>query len=147
MLKPPWTFEALTIGEEFEDTYELTPELVQQYIAATGDDHPWYTGPSPFGGPIAPPGLVAFLHYRLPRTRYHCDGSVHAKHECEHVAPALVGSRITMRGRLADKYVRRGRAYALIAFESRDQDGRLICRGQNASVLKFGPTNEQGGGV
>jgi hypothetical protein len=29
----------------------VTPELVQRYIDAVLDDHPWYRGPSPFGGP------------------------------------------------------------------------------------------------
>jgi acyl dehydratase len=145
MTKPRWTFAALTPGEEFEDSYELTPDLVRAYIAATGDDHPWYTGPSPFGGPIAPPGLVAFMHYRLPRTRYDCTGAVHAKHACEHIAPALVGARLRMRGWLADKYVKRGRAYAAIAFASQDQDGRLICRGQNTWVLRLHPAAAQEG--
>jgi len=35
-------------------TFVASLELIQQYLAGIGDRHPWYTGDSSFGGPVAP---------------------------------------------------------------------------------------------
>ena len=40
---------------------DTSPEAIAHYIEITGDDNPWYRGPSPFGGPVVP---ATFLHYR-----------------------------------------------------------------------------------
>ena len=40
---------------------DTSPEAIAHYIEVTGDDNPWYRGPSPFGGPVVP---ATFLHYR-----------------------------------------------------------------------------------
>ena len=45
-------------------TYEITPDLVATYIAATGDDNPWYRDQSPLGGPVAPALILHSAVYR-----------------------------------------------------------------------------------
>src|SRR5215510_4800270 len=56
----PLTYDALTIGEEFvSDAMLVTPEDVETYAFAVGDDHPWFSGPSPFGGAVAHPTFAA----------------------------------------------------------------------------------------
>jgi len=42
------------VGRDFGGyQYEITPAVIENYIAATGDDNPWYRGASPLGGPRA----------------------------------------------------------------------------------------------
>ena len=57
---PKLTYEALTVGEEFvSDTHLVTPEDIEAYAFAVDDHHPWFSGTSPFGGPVAHPTLMA----------------------------------------------------------------------------------------
>ena len=47
------------VGRDFGGAeYEITPDVVERYIAGTGDDNPWYRGRSPLGGPVAPALIV-----------------------------------------------------------------------------------------
>src|SRR5438034_7858992 len=76
----PLTYEALTVGEEFvSDAYLVTPEDVDTYAFAVDDHHPWFFGPSPFGGPVAHPTLVANQALRLRHSRYVVHAGLHAK--------------------------------------------------------------------
>ena len=68
---PTLTYEILTVGEEFvSDTHLVTPEDIEAYAYAVEDDHPWYAGPSPFGGPVAHPTLMANQALHLRHGKY-----------------------------------------------------------------------------
>jgi hypothetical protein len=59
---PTLSYEALTVGEEFvSDPHLVRPEDIEAYAFAVDDHHPWFSGPSPFGGPVAHPTLMANL--------------------------------------------------------------------------------------
>ena len=47
-------------------------------------------------------------------------------HDCEYYNPPVAGKRITISGRIADKYIRRGNAYIIVEATAVDEDGRLI---------------------
>ncbi len=60
----------------------LRDDAVENYIAGTGDDHPWYRGASPLGYPIAPALMIHSAVFRnhdwyLPNVF----GNLHARQE------------------------------------------------------------------
>lgn len=111
--------------------YEITPDLVQTYIAGTGDDHPWYTGPSPFGGPVAPALLRHSEVYAYPgwylRNVY---GNLHAKQVFELFHPIMVGDRVISAAQVVDRYVKRERDYVVNEATLYGTDGRILMRGR-----------------
>src|SRR5947209_6697364 len=74
--------------------FAITPERVRWYIDTLGDDHPWYTGASPFGGPVAPALVVHNPAYDGGRSgRWYLPnrfGNLHAKQQWEFFRPVPV---------------------------------------------------------
>ena len=131
----PLTYEALSVGEEFvSDTYLITPEDVDTYAFAVDDHHPWFFGASPFGGPVVHPTLVANQALRLRHSRYVVHAGLHAKMQFEFLEPMQPGMRVRSRGRLIDKYERRGKQYMVTEFVTEDDAGTLV-RGQFTQML------------
>ena len=112
---------ALTVG----------PELVQDYAEATGDHNPWYFGPSPFGGPVAPALALHSEVYRYSGWYLkNIFGNLHAKQEWELFHPIMVGDQVTTRSLISDRYVKRGREYVVNEVTYFGPDGRLLMRGR-----------------
>ena len=112
--------------------HPITPELVRWYIATIGDDHPWYTGPSPFGGPVAPALLIhnpAYVGGRSNRwylpNRY---GNLHAKQQWEFFRQALVGETVRSQGVIADRYLKRDREFVTAEAWLLDNSNRITAR-------------------
>lgn len=137
MKKPVWSYDNVPVGTEFELEQDLTPELVQEYCEAVGEDAPYYGKGSPLGYPIAPPTLVAQLALRLPKTKYETAGWVHVKHEVEFLAPARQGATLKLQGRVTNKYEKRGREYADYELSVRDADGTELVRGKYSMLFKM----------
>ncbi|HEY2525331.1 MAG TPA: MaoC family dehydratase [Candidatus Binataceae bacterium] len=111
--------------------YEITPSLIERYIAGTGDDNPWYRGPSPLGGPVAPALIVhsAVFHthsWYLPNVY----GNLHARQEFDFFAPVMVGERLHSRSVIAERYAKRDREYVVNETLIFDSAGRVITRGR-----------------
>ena len=53
-------------------------------------------------------------------------GTVNAGNEVEFFNPPIVGKKITVHGRIADKYLRRDKPYIVIEATATDEDGRLL---------------------
>jgi acyl dehydratase len=101
---PPLRFRDLYVGRIFGPTrFATSRELVERFIAITGDANPLYTDPTAsrragFPGPVLPPGLAgiwartAYLseHRMLP-------GGVMAGEDIELLAPAVVGATLILR--------------------------------------------------
>jgi hypothetical protein len=78
---------------------EITPALVEQFTAGTGDDNPWYRGATPLDGPLAPALILHSEVYRdltwyLPNIY----GNLHARQEWDLFAPIPLGARVRKRG-------------------------------------------------
>jgi acyl dehydratase len=100
---PTLTYERLQVGEEFvSDTFLVTPEEIETYAFAVDDHHPWFSGDSPFGGPVAHPTLIGNQSLSLRHSRYTVTGGLHAKMEFELVEPIRPGMRVRSRGRVID---------------------------------------------
>ena len=130
------TYEAVQVGEEFvSDEHLVTPEDIETYAFAVDDHHPWFTGASPFGGPIAHPTLLGNQALRLRHNRYIVHAGLHAKMEFEFREPIRPGVKITSRGRVVDKYERRGKPYMVTEFVTADEHGTVLVRGQFTQML------------
>ena len=111
--------------------YEITPELIERYVAGTGDDNPWYRGASPFGGPVAPALIVhsAVFHthsWYLPNLY----GNLHARQEFDLLAPVMVGERLRSRSVIVARYMKRDREYVVNETLIFGSGGRVVTRGR-----------------
>jgi acyl dehydratase len=130
------TYDVLSIGEEFvSDEHLVTPEDIETYAFAVEDDHPWFFGPSPFGGPVAHPTLLANQALRLRHSKYIVHAGLHARMESHFLEPIRPGVRARSRGTLIDKYERRGKQYMVTEFVTEDEGGTALVRGQFTQML------------
>lgn len=117
----------------------ITPELVRWYIDTIGDDHPWYTGASPFGGPVAPALLIHNPAYGgqsmsvgarrserwyLPN-RY---GNLHAKQQWELFRAVPVGETLRSHALIVDRYLKRDREFVTAEATQFDSTGCAVSR-------------------
>jgi 3-hydroxybutyryl-CoA dehydratase len=130
------TYDALTVGEEFvSDTQLVTPEDIDAYAYAVDDHHEWWSGPSPLGGPVAPPTMLGNQALHLRHSKYIVHAGLHAKMEFNFLEPIRPGMRVRSRGRVVDKYERRGRQYMVTEFVTEDEAGHALVRGQFTQML------------
>jgi MaoC dehydratase-like protein len=129
-LKTP-IWENFTVGEEFGPLdIVISEQAVKSYMYAVDDYHPWYSHASPLGGRIAPTALLTrplldlvYLEYDATLLR-----AVHVREELELFGPAKVGQRVTLRGRVRDKFLKRGEPYLVFAGEASDEAGKTLIR-------------------
>jgi len=137
------TYDGLQVGEEFvSDTFLVTPEEIETYAFAVDDHHPWFFEDSPFGGPVAHPTLLANQALRLRHSRYIVPAGLHAKMEFEFVEPIRPGMRARSRGRVVDKYERRGRPYMVTEYVTEDEHGTVLVRGRFTQMIIRGERHE-----
>ncbi len=130
------TYDVLQVGEEFvSDAQLVTPEDVETYAFAVDDHHAWFSGDSPFGGPVAHPTLLGNQALRLRHSRYIVHAGLHAKMEFEFLEPIRPGVRARSRGRVIDKYERRGKPYMVTEFVTEDEQGTVLVRGRFTQML------------
>jgi acyl dehydratase len=130
------------VGDEVEMHYQMTPELVEQYMRATDDRNPWYTGPSPFGGPVAPPVLVCMRHSDMLSEKYDKRGRLLIGTNATYSGPIMVGTNIIAKGRIVAKYMKRGREYLDMEAESRDENGRLLIKDRRMYMPRYAKKEE-----
>jgi acyl dehydratase len=123
--------DEVTVGKYYgEHEIKITPELVAHYSNAVQDFNPWYSGDSPFGGPVAP---VLILHSEVYRTvdwYLSIFGNLHARQEWEMFGPIMVGETVTARRQIIDRYKKRDREYLVNETTVYGSDGRMLHRGR-----------------
>jgi acyl dehydratase len=130
------TYEALQVGEEFVSEPQLvSPEDIEAYAYAVDDHHPWFFEGSPFGGPVAHPTFMANQALRLRHSRYIVPAGLHARMEFEFVEPIRPGMRARSRGRVIDKYERRGKPYMVTEYVTEDEHGTVLVRGRFTQMI------------
>jgi acyl dehydratase len=130
MTSAPFGANEIHVGRDFGGyEFEITPDAIENYIAATGDDHPWYRGASPLGGSLAP-ALV--LHSVVFRNRDwylpNIFGNLHARQQWEGFAPIRAGDRLHTRSFVTDRYQKRDREYVVNEVLILDHEGRIVQR-------------------
>ena len=125
-------FDAIPIGMEmgpFEMT--LDDDMVNQRVNLVQ----WENQEPVQKFNVTPPGLTISQHARmkfmaLPEMRV----SIWAKSEQEFLKPMKKGSRIFIRGRVVDKYTRRGRNYVVSDYETVGEAGDLLLRSRETGI-------------
>jgi len=130
-------YEAVMVGEEFmSDDFLIKPEDVETFAFAVDDHDPWYFEDSPLGGKIAHPVLMGNQALLMRHSKYIVPAGLHAKMQYEFVEPFRVGMRVRTRGKVIDKYEKRGRHYMVTEFATRDEEtGTVLTRGQFTQML------------
>lgn len=121
----------------------LTAADVDRYAAGTGDAHPWYRGPSPFGGPIAPALLLHSEVYRdLSWYLPNLIGNLHARQEWQLFAPLPLDTPVRTRATIVGRYRKRNRDYIVNEVLVTDDDGRWLQRSRtHQSFLSDDPAD------
>ncbi len=131
------SYEAVTVGEEFmSDDFLIKPEDVETFAFAVDDHDPWYFEDSPLEGTIAHPVLLGNQALFMRHGKYIVPAGLHAKMQYEFIEPLRVGMRVRTRGKVIDKYEKRGRHYMVTEFTTRDEEtGTALVRGQFTQML------------
>ena len=124
-------FEAISIGQDM-GTFEIT--LDEDTVKDRMDLVGWQASGLAEKG-LAPPGLTISHHARmkfeaLPQMRV----SIWAKSEQEFLKPMKLGSKVCIRGKIVDKYTRRGRNYMVTELETTDESGEVLLRSRETGV-------------
>lgn len=125
-----------------EERIEISAELVRWYVEAVEAEHPWYTGDSPFGGPIAPALVLHNAPYRRPTNWYlpNLYGNLHAKMAWELFRPIPVGATVLRHGVVVDRYQKRDRDFVVAEAEIADEQGRLYSRTRTTQSFLADPS-------
>src|SRR6266478_232049 len=134
------------VGRDFGGhEHQITSDSIGNYIAGTGDHHPWYQGDSPLRGPIAP---ALILHSAVFRTHDwylpNVFGNLHARQEWDGFAAIRPGDRLHSRRVIIDRYVRRDRDYVVNECLIFNDAGALVSRSRTHQSFLI-PGREGGG--
>ncbi|MFN8534598.1 MAG: hypothetical protein U0556_13755 [Dehalococcoidia bacterium] len=99
----------------------VTPDDCQRWANLYDDHHPWYFGPSPWGGPVAPNSIFYYAGQSCFAPRRDFAG-VLAAIGFEALGPVFVGSNVTARTRIVDRWRRRDRVFVAYRLEIADGD-------------------------
>ena len=121
---------------------EVTPERVARDAEFKGDDNPWYTGPSPWGGPVAPVTLTnADFNEFLRRNDFEMARLIPVGVSHEYFGPIPVGSTIETTCTVVERSERRGREFVTFEFVTREEGGQVLVR-QRDTILRMPPPQE-----
>jgi acyl dehydratase len=129
------------VGRDFGGfEFDITQASIENYIAGTGDDNPWYTGESPLGGPVAPALILHSAVFRrhdwyLPNIF----GNLHARQEWQGFGPIGPGDQLHTRSVIVDRYIRRDREYVLNECLIFGGDGQIMQRSRTHQSFLMTP--------
>jgi acyl dehydratase len=118
------------VGRDFGGfDFDITQDTIENYVAGTGDNNPWYKGDSPLGGPLAPALVLHSAVFRrhdwyLPNIF----GNLHARQEWQGFWPIRAGEKLHSRSVIVDRYVRRDREYVVNECLILNDDARILQR-------------------
>ena len=132
--KAQLAFHSLPVGTDLGSIeYSVTEELVARHLQATHQS----SYPPSGGERLAPVSILAGDGIRLAEAGFDISESVHAGQRLEVVNAPIVGSRVTVRGRVVDKFEKGGRQYVVIDTVAEDDRGRLLARGRTVGVARY----------
>jgi len=124
------TLDALQVGEEFvSDDHLVIPEDIEAHGFAVEDDQSW------LAEGLAPPTLMANQALHLRHSKYIVHAGLHARREFNFLEPIRLGMRVRTRGKVIDKYERRGKPYMVTEYVTEDDTGRVLVRGQFTQMI------------
>ncbi len=137
--KPVLRYEAVEAGQRLGPIrYRVDPELVRSHLQAVGQPMPAFLTDPATAAPLIEPGIYARNYMRLLRADFRVEGAIHARAELALKRPARAGQLLTVTGRVAEKYFRRGRPYVVLESATFDENGEEVSRERNTLLLRFG---------
>ena len=132
-------FNAVVLNEELGPvTYRTDAKVAADYVRDWDDPNPLYSEGSALGRPLLPPAHMAGLAcFALLSPRYDASGTLNAQSEHENLKAVPVGETLTVRGRIIDKFVRRGLEYIVVQSETYDGAGEVMRRSLDHLVLSL----------
>ena len=115
-----------------ERSFTITEEQMRRYIDGIDAKNPWYTQDSPYGGPVCPAAILFYEPMRFPASQAYGQGRAvfNARAEWEFCAPTRPGQTLTLRSKVSDRWIKRGREYACYEMEALDEAGKVVCVGR-----------------
>lgn len=119
-VQPPDPRSALTTGQVPERRSlaplgtAFTDEHAAAYADETADPQSWYRGPSPFGGALLPPGVIAGRQARLLRHNFAYGPSIHTASAITNLAPAPAAALYRTGGVIRETFERKGNHYLVL---------------------------------
>ena len=124
-------YEAIPIGMDL-GTFEIT---LDEETAKEKTELLQWQSKELAGKGFLPPGTTISQHARmnfeaLPAMKV----SIWAKSEHEFLKPMKLGSKIYIRGKIIDKYTKRGRNYMVADYETVDETGEILMRSRETGI-------------
>ncbi len=122
-------------------TFQVTPDLNEQYLYAVQDYHPRYLEETDSGPPLVHPSLLLNQSNMTRSPSYALKAGmagVHAKEEVEFLNPGRVGKEFSVTWKVVEEYEKRDKLYTVVEALIVDQDGVEIMRRKTHGVLAKG---------
>ena len=134
------TFDDIAIGDEIGPKEYLVDEKA---IGDFVEYCQWDGEKFPVEGPFAPPGFSVTAHARMLAEKMGGPGvRVWLKSEHEYFQPVRLGGKIIKKGKVTDKYTKRGRDYLVYELETFDEGGTLLFRSRETILMSM-PRREE----
>ena len=129
-------FHDLPVGTDMGSIeYTISEERVARHLRATHQT-PY---PESGGERLAPVSILASDGIWLAESQFDISESVHAGQRLEILNVPMVGSRVKVSGRVADKFEKGGRQFVVMDVVSEDDRGRVLARGRMTGVARYRP--------
>jgi N-terminal half of MaoC dehydratase len=134
-------FAAVVGRESAPRVYDVERGHIRRFCEAVGDDHPAYFDEAAARIP-APPTFATTLRPNDPREGVDIDFRklLHGEQEFVYERPIQSGDRLTIVGRIAEAYVKEGKAGVMdfLVTETRatDAGGKLVFTARSTAVIK-----------
>ena len=133
-------FHELPVGIDLGSVeYELSQQVVDRHLRATHQT-PY---PASGGERYAPVSILASDGIRLAEEQFDIGESVHAGQRLEIVNLPIIGTKVTVAGRVEDKFEKGGRLFVVMELVSTDDRGRLLARGRMTGVARYRPEGSE----
>lgn len=84
---------------------------------------------------VAPPGQTVEIHPKMQFAKFtSLRSAIWAKSEHEFIRPLKMGSKVIIRGKVVDKYIKRGRFYRVSEFETVSENGEVLMRSRETGI-------------
>jgi hypothetical protein len=125
-------FEAIPIGFDLGE-WELI--LDEHTVKTHADLMQWQSREVMEKLGFAPPGMSINMHPRMQFAKFtNLRSAIWAKSEHEFLKPFKMGTRIKIRGKIVEKFIKRGRFYKVAEFETLDENGEIIMRSRETGI-------------
>ncbi len=130
-------YEEIEVGEDLGPyRHPLTQQLVQKYCVAVDSTYPWQILENSTPIPIIPPTLIGNLSFRLLETKfYRQPGTIHASQEMKFFHPIRLARKLFSRGKILDKYIKRGKQWIVYEAYFYHEDGQELGYSRITEVL------------